>query len=312
MRGVVFDIQRWSLHDGPGIRTNVFLKGCPLSCAWCSNPESQETNRELAFFKDKCIGCLRCVETCPYKAIKQTAEGHQIDYEICKEKCFKNENNAFACTKECYAKALKIMGSDMPLEEVMQEVMGDEAIYRQSGGGLTVTGGEPFAQPEFLRELLKAAKEKKLHTAVETSLFTKWEIIRGCLPYLDFMFMDFKLVDEKEHEKYTGVSNKLILENMKKISEYKKDHSLEVVVRTPVIPSINDDEVTIRHMGEWIAENAPEIDHYQLLPYHRLGRGKYANIGKEYSLTEIEIPDSDLMKRLEKILEECGLKIVNY
>ena len=307
MRGVVFDIQRWSLHDGPGIRTNVFLKGCPLSCAWCSNPESQETNRELAFFKDKCIGCLRCVETCPYKAIKQTAEGRQIDYEICKEKCFMNENNAFACTKECYAKALKIMGSDMPLEEVMQEVMGDEAIYRQSGGGLTVTGGEPFAQPEFLRELLKAAKEKKLHTAVETSLFTKWEIIRGCLPYLDFMFMDFKLVDEKEHEKYTGVSNDLIKKNLQILSESNKRY----IIRIPLIPGIIDTSSNLVLAKELLLTLKRKPEKVELLSYNMMAGAKYEVYNKTFRYKVVE-PNKEAVKIFINSLKENNFIVEKY
>ncbi len=312
MQGVIFDIQRWSLHDGPGIRSNVFFKGCPLSCLWCSNPESQESVKELAFFKDKCIGCLCCVKDCPYSAIAQSDEGRKIDYSICRKHCYGGADNAFACLKECYAKALKIMGRTVSVDEVVNELLCDEEIYRRSGGGITFTGGEPFAQPRFLLEMLKAIKEKGIHTAVETSMFAKWEEIEACLPFIDFLFMDFKILEGKDHEKYTGVNNQLILENMKKISNYKKLHKLDVVIRTPVIPQINDDTEIIGKMARWIVENLPKIKKYQLLPYHRLGRGKYTNIGRKYELTELEVPSEREMKELEEQIKVYGLTIANY
>lgn len=312
MEGVIFDIQRWSLHDGPGIRTNVFFKGCPLSCKWCSNPESQDKCRELAFFKDKCIGCMSCVKNCPHDAIRQEEMGRIIDYSKCRKKCYNGRDKIFPCTEECYSEALEIMGKKTSVPEIIDEVMRDWELYQKSGGGITVTGGEPLAQPEFLLELLKASKDKGLHTAMETSLFAKWELIEQCLEYLDFLFMDFKMMDSEKHEKFTGVSNRLILENMKKISEYKKSRKLETVIRTPVIPGINDDMETISCMAEWIRENLPEIKCYQLLPYHRLGRGKYANIGREYELSELELPSKELMTQLEKRAEEFGLIITRY
>lgn len=312
MQGMIFDIQRWSLHDGPGIRTNVFLKGCPLSCLWCSNPESQDKYKELAFFKDKCIGCMSCVKDCPYNAIEQCDKERKIDYEICRKKCYSEQENAFACRRECYAEALKVMGKKVLVSDVMDEVMRDKEIYDSSRGGITITGGEPYAQPEFLLELLKDAKSKGVHTVIETSLYTKWKNIEMSLPFLDFMFLDFKLLNPESHMKYTGVDNELILENMKKISEYKRDHELEVVIRTPVIPGVNADKIQINEMAVWVCEKLPSIKQYQLLPYHRLGRGKYSNIGKTYDLVDTEVPSQELMEELEKVIEEKGLKIVKY
>lgn len=309
---MIFDIQRWSLHDGPGIRTNVFFKGCPLSCRWCSNPESQEGYQELAFFADKCIGCFSCVKNCPCGAIRQDDAGRAIDYDKCRKNCGRGQENSFACAKECYSEALKIMGRTMSVSEILDEVLKDTGIYKESGGGMTVTGGEPLAQPFFLLELLRNAKNCGLHTAMETSLFAKWELIEPCLACLDFLFMDFKLLDSGKHERYTGVGNEMILENMKRVSQYKKDHALEVVVRTPVIPKINDDMVTIGGIADWIRTNLPEIQYYQLLPYHRLGRGKYRNIGRDYELSELEVPERERMAQLEKQAEKFGLTIAGY
>lgn len=204
------------------------------------------------------------------------------------------------------------MGRTISVEQVMEEVLCDEEIYKKSGGGITVTGGEPFSQPEFLYEILKAAKEKGIHTAIESCLFAKWEVIEKCLPFINFIFVDFKILDEAEHKKYTGVSNQLILENMKKLSDYKKNHEIDIVVRTPIIPEVNDDVKTVQKMCEWIVENLPEIRKYQLLPYHRLGRGKYANIGKKYKMNELEAPLESKMKELEKQIESHGLIIANY
>lgn len=307
--GVVFDIQRWSLHDGPGIRTNVFLKGCPLSCLWCSNPESQEFNRELAYFPDKCIRCGKCIESCPFHAL-EGGDRVRVNYAVCREKCYrKKETGGFLCAENCYAKALKIMGRKMSVSEVLEEVLHDYEIYRMSGGGLTVTGGEPFAQPEFLLELLREAKKEKLDTAVESSLYMRWEAIAPCLRYTDLLFMDFKISDRQKHKRYTGVDNGLILENMKKIHHYAQEHPLSVTVRTPVIPGVNDTVSEIGDICEWIRTNLPGITSYELLPYHRLGRGKYSDIGKEYRMEETEVPSDEKMRELKQKVNEYGLNI---
>ncbi len=309
-KGIIFDIQRWSLHDGPGIRTNVFLKGCPLSCSWCSNPESQYGNLELAFFQDKCISCGSCQTNCPHGAITLQEDGVQIDYHICRTTCYQNMQNQspFGCTQTCYARALEIMGQSCTAEEVIEEVMKDEEIYKTSGGGLTVTGGEPLFQPDFLLELLTCAKGKNLHTAMETCMYGSWDVIKTCLPYIDFLFMDLKLLDDEKHRKYTGVSNRIILENIKRTAEYAQEHALDIVIRTPVIPGINDRPEDIRAMASWIKDNLPGVERYQLLPYHRLGRGKYHNIGKTYDLSEVQPPSKSTMEQLEQEIRKLGLR----
>lgn len=307
-KGMIFDIQRWSLHDGPGIRTNVFFKGCPLTCLWCSNPESQEFQRELVYFPDKCIGCGSCVQHCPHQAVSRGDEGMAIDYGVCRRFCHPAEDG-FACVSACYAKALDVMGKAYTVEELMKEVMSDAGIYESSGGGMTVTGGEPLAQPGFLLELLKAAKERGLHTVMETSGQAGWEDFKRCLEYLDFLFMDFKVYDGEAHRRYTGVDNRQILENMKRVNEYAGSHRLTFVIRTPVIPGVNDSEEEIGRIADFIKEQLSQVRIYQLLPYHRLGRGKYGSLGKEYRLEDLEAPEDETMRRLEEVIPERGLRI---
>ncbi len=204
---------------------------------------------ELAYFKDKCIGCGSCIKNCPHHALSM-GDGLDINYSVCVEKCYHHgeEGERFACVRDCYAKALKMMGETMQTEEVMQEVLKDTGIYDRSGGGMTVTGGEPFAQPKFLLELLKKAKENNLHTTLESCMYADWKMIEPCLEYTDFLFMDLKILNGEKHKKYTGKDNRLILENIKKAGEYAKDGRLKTVIRTPVIPGVNDSEETIEQI----------------------------------------------------------------
>ncbi len=309
--GWVFDIQRWSLHDGPGVRTNVFLKGCPLRCAWCSNPESQETYPEIAFFQDKCIGCGKCIIDCPYGGVKMETGIHTIDYTVCAPNCYKDQNNKdrYACVRHCYAGAMEQLGKPYTAEEVLEEVFRDQKIYEQSGGGLTVTGGEPLMQVEFLAELFKGAKKKGLPTAMETCAYAPWSSFEKVLEYLDFLFVDIKLLDSEKHKKYTGRGNALILENCVKLDEYCAMHGIQMVVRTPVIPQINDDEREIGAIADFICERLPHVHIYQPLPYHRLGRGKYGNIGKHYELEDIQPPSEEVMERLRNLIAGRGLAV---
>lgn len=307
-KGKIFDLQRWSLHDGPGIRTNVFFKGCPLRCQWCSNPESQENCFELAFFQDKCIGCKSCATNCPYGGIQTGDNGLQIDARICRHSCYegKGKEGTFLCSEGCYAKALEVMGREAAVDEILEEVLRDAAIYESSGGGLTVTGGEPFSQPVFLRELLCEAKQRGLHTAIESCMYARWEEIEACLPYIDFLFMDFKLLEEEKHRLYTGAGTQKIRGNMKKAADYGAEKGLTIVIRTPVIPGINDTAEEIGGIADWIRENLRGISDYQLLPYHRLGRGKYTNIQKTYLLSEVAVPKPEKMQELEAEIRKRG------
>ena len=287
-KGNVFDIQRWSLHDGPGIRTVVFLKGCPLRCRWCSNPESQEFYNELAFFKDKCISCFRCVENCPHDAISIVDGTISIDRLICERICYEHHLNEFPCTRECYSQALRSVANVMSIQEVMKQVMKDELIYRQSEfGGLTVSGGDPLYQAKFTRDLFIAAKDAGITTAIETSGYASWETIQEILPYIDYFFLDLKTFNDTIHQKLTGVSNHVIYENASKISLYIAENGKKMTIRIPVIPDHTEFE-DFKAMLSFIKENLDASVMVEIMPYHRLGRNKYADIGKKYGLFNLE------------------------
>lgn len=306
--GIVFDVQRWSIRDGYGIRTNVFLKGCPLRCKWCCNPESQKLFPELAFFPDKCISCRNCERDCPHQAIHIDENGvHSINWSVCAEKCFAQQNG-FACLAHCYAEAMKLMGKKYTVDQVMQEVLSDVGIYRRSGGGVTFTGGEPYMQPEFLLALLKRSKEESLHTTVETSASVKWEVIEKTLPWIDFLFVDLKIFDGKKHAEYTGQNNSMILENIRNIDSFAGGGTLTTAIRMPIIPGVNNTEENVRNAAEWICANLENTHIFQPLAYHRLGRGKYMDIGRAYELEEVPpLPESEL-NAFAEIIRSYGLK----
>ncbi|MCR6544922.1 glycyl-radical enzyme activating protein [Dehalobacterium formicoaceticum] len=291
--GYVFNIQRYSVHDGPGIRTMIFLKGCPLRCSWCSNPESHERHPEIAYNKNKCIGtneCIRCIEICLKGAIKKGPDDKiMIDRELC--------NNCGACAEVCPAKAITVYGKLMSVEEVLKEAEADSIFFSRSGGGITISGGEPFTQAEFTIELLKEAKKRRHNTAIETTGYTDWENLSEACKYLNSILYDIKSMDSEKHKKFTGVSNELILDNFKKMCTAYP--SLAVHVRTPVIPGFNDTEGDIRAIIAFI-KDFPNVK-YELLPYHRLGQQKYEFIGKDYPCVNLR-PDDNKMKVLNEIV----------
>ena len=246
-RGRIFDIQRYSIHDGPGIRTIVFLKGCVLRCKWCCNPESQE-----------------------YKIQKMLVNGKE-----------------------------KMIGRDVTVEEVMETVEKDRPYYRRSGGGLTLSGGESLCQPEFARDLLKAAKEAGITTAMESMGYANYEVIEGILPYLDDYLMDIKHMNAKKHQLFTGKSNELMLENAKKIAA---SGLTRLSIRVPVIPTFNDTKEEILAIARF-ADQLPGVKKIFLLPYHRLGQGKYDGLGREYFLPEILPPSDEHMEMLKQEVE---------
>jgi len=306
-RGRVFDIQRWSLHDGPGVRTSVFLKGCPLRCFWCCNPESQEGHPELAYFVDKCIGCGRCVALCPHGAISVRQDGIHTDRSICAAKCYK-AGEPFPCLARCYSGARKLIGPAMTVQEVLREVMKDSLIYQQSGGGVTFTGGEPMYQFSFLKALAHACKESWLHVAMETCGYASWRKYQAVLEFVDFIFLDIKLMDSKRHLEITGGPNDLILENAPRIAEYMRQKHGTVVVRTPVIPGVTDSD-TIASIADFVCRQMPGVSTYELMPYHRLGRGKYRDIGREYTFADAEPLKPADLQPLREVVTSYGLSL---
>ncbi len=250
-KGRIFNIQRFSIHDGPGIRSIVFFKGCFLRCAWCCNPESQE-----------------------YKIQTLMENGKE-----------------------------KMVGKDVTVGEILPELLLDTPYYRRSGGGITLSGGEVLAQPDFARDLLHACKENGLHTAIESTAFADFEKIQQLLPYLDLYLMDIKMMDSQKHKEYTGVNNELILSNAKKIAE----SGVELIIRTPVVPTVNDTAEDIRAISKFAA-TLPGVKEHHLLPYHRLGQDKYTGLDRQYSLSDIEPPSQERMEYLLSVAEESGLK----
>ncbi len=291
MEGVLFNIQRYSLHDGPGIRTIPFFKGCPLSCKWCSNPESQRPTPELIFKKSDCIRCGKCIEAC-----KQQALSVSNAFFIDRERCIQ----CGECTQVCPTQALEMKGKRMTVADVMRELQKEENLYRRSGGGITLSGGEPLAQPAFARELLKACKEKGWHTAIETTGFTTPEVIADVFPYVDLALTDIKAINPVIHLANTGIENSQILENLLRISFLTK-----TIVRIPVIPGVNDNPEEIHNIAEF-ARLMSNVDTLHLLPYHSFGENKYGLLGRIYPMGEADSIAESKMELLKREVESSG------
>ena len=263
LTGRVFDVQRFSLHDGPGIRTVVFLKGCPLRCAWCANPESQRPDPQIAWFANLCTGCGRCAEACPQGAVTMDGGRPHTDRRLCAA-CGR-------CAAACPRQARRLMGRDASVDEVMLEVRRDAPFFRRSGGGVTFSGGEPLSQPGFLLECLRRCRRWGYHTAVETCGHARWEDLKEAAGLADLFLYDVKLVDPLRHERLTGVRNERIIDNLERLLAL----GAAVTVRVPVIPGVNDDRSSMRGLEEFIAGH-PAVRTVELLPGHALGAHKYA------------------------------------
>jgi glycyl-radical enzyme activating protein len=295
-KGIVFDIQRFSLNDGPGIRTTVFLKGCPLNCLWCHNPESISPKKQLSFNSDKCVYCGTCMDVCPSNSHFVQGEKHTINFETC--------NTSGLCVEFCNYDALKIYGREMLVSEVMEMVLRDTAYYSSSGGGLTISGGEPMFQAAFSLELLKAAKKKKIHTCMDTSGYVAQSAFEKVLAYTDLFHYDFKAGDAHLHETLTGVDNRLILDNLNFISE----HKARIILRCPVIPEANYSESHLESIIQ-VAKKTKGIIQIDLLPYHNFGVSKNKQIGQESLFQTKENIRNNLDFWKMKIEKETGLPV---
>ncbi len=289
--GILFNIQRYSLHDGPGIRTIPFLKGCPLSCKWCSNPESQKPQPEIIFQKSNCIQCGKCLEACRFGALSS-----DNPYLVDRQRC----TGCGECAKVCPTGALLMKGKRMTVWEVVQELQKDENVYRRSNGGITLSGGEPLSQPEFTRELLRACKEKGWHTAMETTGLAPKEVIESVFPFVDLALTDIKAIDPVVHKDATGVSNQLILENLIKIS-----FITQVSVRIPLIPGINDDLDSIRAIAGF-AKLMNNVETIHILPYHNYGENKYALLGRIYPMDGTRFVAEEQVNKFKSEIESMG------
>ena len=295
--GIVFDIQHYSIHDGPGIRTNVFVKGCPLRCRWCQNPESQSVKPQLMYRMEPCVGCGACVPRCPRQAIR-LEEGKVItDRTRC--------NGCGACVSVCPAEAREITGEPMTAQDVLEKVIQDKLFYDTSGGGVTMTGGEILAQPDFVAVVLKLCKENGLHTAIETCGYGSWEELAQILDYTDLALYDVKHMDSEKHKEGTGAGNERILENLARLSGEK---NIPVIVRVPLIPGFNDTEENMRQMAAFIKEKLPPCQEVNLLPYHKLGEGKKEQLERENAAFICEPPAQEDVERLRALLCELGVK----
>jgi pyruvate formate lyase activating enzyme len=298
--GVVFNIQRFSIHDGPGIRTTVFLKGCPLRCFWCHNPEGIKSQIQVSYNPSRCILCGECVAICEQGAHTIVDGVHTYDRERCVV--------CGDCIKECAAEAVELAGKTMTVEEVMAEVRSDRAFYDNSSGGVTISGGEPLLQKEFTYALLASSKAEGIHTAIETSANFRWEEIENMLPVTDLVLMDIKHMDDAKHRAFTGVPNQRILANARRLALTDKP----IIFHTPVVPTVNDTPEDISAIAAFVRElvelragaatGQPAPITLILLPFHRLASDKYRSLGMDYRASTLEAPSKEKMQELEKLV----------
>jgi pyruvate formate lyase activating enzyme len=298
LTGSIARIERYMIHDGPGIRTVVFFKGCPLRCVWCSSPQTWKAAKQVIFLKRKCINCGSCVASCPENAIESVEDVKKIDREKC--------NVCGECVDVCPAAALKFDGCLMSPEDVVNEVMKDEHFYKTSGGGVTLSGGEPLAQPGFAGEILRRCKEKGLHTALETSAYAEWPVLKKMIDYVDLFLIDIKHMDTEEHLKITGRNNDLILDNILRTAKEKPG---SIAIQFPVIPGYNDTDDNIDSLVQFMKEAG--IGSIDVIPFHKLGQHEYEELGLDYRVMEVEVPESGSLQKIKEDIKSKGFEIIN-
>lgn len=297
LKGRVFNIQRYSTDDGPGIRSTVFLKGCPLSCLWCSNPESQESVSQVGHRDALCQQCGLCAGVCPQKAIilNLGGKGITIDRKLC--------DNCGECVTVCTSGALTMHGRQLSVEEVFEEVKKDEMFYRNTGGGVTASGGEPLMQSEFVAALFQRCHEAGIHTAIETCGHAPRAALEQVLEHTDLFLYDLKCMDSEKSVAVVGQPNKLMLEN----AEYVMNSDAEVIIRIPLIPGITEEAENLRQIAEFVKRVNPKTP-LNVLPYHRLGVSKYRMMDMDYELTEAEPVPEERLKRVAEIFKSHNLE----
>ncbi len=299
-QGLIFDIRPYSIHDGPGVRTTVFFKGCPLTCRWCCNPESQAGKPELVWVRERCLGCDLCLAACPRDALHPAAAGVKvIDSQRC-DRCGQ-------CAERCPGEALNLIGRWRTVDEVLAEVARDALYFEASGGGLTLSGGEPLAQADFAAELLRRYKheEKGAHTAVETCGFVEWPVLAQVAAHVDLFLYDIKHMDPAEHLRLTGRDNRLILDNARRLAHAGR----ALVIRVPLIAGFNDSREALEAIAGFIRSSLPGVHRIDLLPYHRLGEPKYRRLGKDYALKGEPALTSEQVAQARETLEAQGIEV---
>ncbi len=304
-KGLIFKIERMATEDGPGIRTTIFFNKCLLNCVWCHNPESIPEKPQLQWIKSKCIGCKSCIEACQEQALFFEEDGLNINRSKC--------NSCRDCVEACPSTALTMFGKWWDLEILFHEIEKEKIFFNKTKGGITVSGGEPTLQPDFLLHLLKLCKENDISTALDTCGYSSKKVYQDLLPYIDIVLLDIKVIDPKKHEEYTGVSNKTILENAKWISRYIKENGKIIWIRTPIIPNYTATEENVKRIGEFIVNELNNIpDQWDILSFNKLCEIKYSRLGMSWPLSGEPLMTKEEMENFLEIAKSTGVKNVKW
>ena len=296
MKSYITDIQRFSLRDGDGIRTTVFFKGCNMKCPWCHNPETISNTPELMFYESKCIGCGKCLEICPVNSHRSIDERHIIDRTLC--------TNCGKCAEVCYAGALTMCGKEMTVEEIMSEIRQDAEYYKNSGGGVTLSGGEVLCNKELALEIANACHKEGISVAIESNISFPYDFAEELFKASDLIMCDFKIYDDEMHKKYTGVSNKNVIENLKRLDKCGKP----IIVRTPLIPNVTDSTENLCAIASFI-KDMKNLVRYEILNFNPLGEGKYKGLDKENKFATARPEGTDKLEKIKNILSGIGVKV---
>jgi len=300
--GLILEIQRMSTEDGPGLRTSVFFKGCSLACSWCHNPESISVHPQVQWIGSRCIGCRTCVETCPDKAVCMSPQGIEIDRQRC--------HGCGDCAAECPAAAMEFLGQRWLLSDLVHEVIKDRVYFEKSGGGITVSGGEPSLQPEFVAAFMKALRALGIHTALDTCGLCPTKSLDRLLPHTTLVLFDIKLIDPRRHRSFTGSDNRIILENLMHVSHYIDSHLYPqgIWIRTPLVPGASDTVDNIKGIGEWLGRNLPDqITRWELCSFNNLCKDKYTRLGMIWPFQDAELLSTEQIGKLLRIAKNSGV-----